>query len=163
MSGSFIDKFLSNNSFIPISTIGCFSDHLAIQCYISVRMPYGEFYRGKTRRFGAAPLEKIYNFILLNLKRQIIPIHSNLTYDECERLALKFDKIFETVFDKYVPNQIIRHNFHLSPEARAVQKHIRWNYRKLHRLGGLTPEHIAAPFKNNIKQLKIMLSNTLYG
>lgn len=163
-NGSFIDKFLSNSKVMPIGniqTIGSFSDHLAIQCYIPYGVPNIGLHRQKIFLFNKTSIEKLNNHILLNLKREVIPIKSNLSNGDCEQLATNVADIFDVAVNRFVPFTNSKHNILLSQQARSIQGAIRKNYRKLHSLGHLTPHHITLPYKNDIKLLKSMLGNII--
>lgn len=163
-TGSFIDKFLTNTNLLPVNNIQThetFSDHMAIQCSLPLNIPDDKIDKSQNFNYNIAPVHRINNYILTNLKRQVIPIKSNLSNDGCELLATNISNIFNDAVLKFVPTSNKGHQILISAEARSCQLAIKRHYRKLHQLGPMTPRHILQPIKNNISQLKNMLNNAI--
>lgn len=158
-AGSYIDKFLTNTNLLPINNIltqGSFSDHMAIQCFLPLNIPNDKIDKTLNFDYNIALVDRINNYILTNLKGQVMSIKSNIQNGDCEQLATQFSNIF-----KFVPTSNKRHQILISAEARSCQVAIKRHYRKLFRLRPLTFQHVVLPIKNNIRQLKIMLNNAI--
>lgn len=134
LGGSYIDKFLSNSSLMPIdgvATISSFSDYLAIKCEIPVGPPGDIIYHLKVNNFNKTNFEGLNKFILSGLKQQIIPLKQNLSDSECEQLAHNINQLFDTAVNKYVPTSSPNGNRTLlSSTTRALQR----ESKKMHRI-----------------------------
>lgn len=141
--------FLSSSIISPcgsVRTIDSFSDHAAIQCILPLSTPETPVLTRKTLLHNRAPVDSINSNICLNLKRQIIPIRSNLLNGDLEQLTVNFGTILL-----------------LNKQALAIQRGLKKRQRKLFRLGRgfLLPSRAANNLKNEMKLLKKMLIDAI--
>lgn len=162
LNGSFIDKFISNSNLIPcgeVRSFATFSDHFAIQCYLPLAPANKPDGGGTCRLFNKAPIGQMNSAIEVNLKRQVMPLRSNILNGDCEQLAKNFNEAFASAVKKFVPCVDQKTKILLNAEGLAVQRALKQRQRRLYRLGGgfrLPPGSISQ-INTEIKLLKGML------
>lgn len=160
--GSYIDKFMSNSHLCPVGCVKSivnFSDHLAIACQLPLNLPNTDTYHTKLKLFNKIPMERANQYILRNLKREVLPLNQNISNENCENLAININNIFQKTIDKFVPTIKKEYRNLLSPEIRALQREARRIHRKIFALGRLCPTTVLRPLTTQLNLLKIMIKN----
>lgn len=164
-NGSYIDKFLSNSSLAPIGqveSIPNFSDHLAIKCVIPCCIPDTATFHAKLKNFDKTNVDKLNGFILNNLRGQIMPLNSNLTQDECEKLATNINQILESAVERYVPSTTTRGTaVLLSSTTRLLQGESKKLYKLLAQNKNLLGFHRSQFIRTRIRLLRTMILNNV--
>lgn len=162
--GSFIDKFVNMFPDLDcggISVIPSFSDHAAILTHFHTTSG-SDISSIKRFDFDHINIEKFNSFVELNSKRLVIPLNSNISEINLNKIVLEYENIIQLAVRKFVP--VARTNTSsriiLSATTRKLQTSCKRIQRKIIR-NYQAPFHLRRDWINDIKNLRVMIKNSI--
>lgn len=164
-SGSFIDKFISQNFSIPtsnISIIPSFSDHSAISIDLYCDSFPAHIPTKKVKNFHLTPTEPLNRFISRHFDTIPLNTHFPHTNDELDSIADRIETVFQSAVDRIVPHSFPKsHTVVLSFRSRAIQLESKRLQRLLFQAGPHLNSAFFNSIKNKIRLLRTMLQNSI--